>query len=80
MMTQTSFTIYLIASNCNRSRPSLALLRANASRRPRSGLECDTRSLNECRINALKNGSIRTVPGNHSDGPLPEGCEPARLI
>src|SRR5262249_28259215 len=26
------------------------------------------------------NGSIRTVPVNHSAGPLPEGCEPARLI
>ena len=25
-------------------------------------------------------GSMRTVPVNHSAGPLPDGCEPARLI
>ena len=29
---------------------------------------------------AGNSGSIRTVPVNQSDGPLPEGCDPARLI
>ena len=29
---------------------------------------------------AWKSGSIRTVPVNQSAGPLPEGCEPLRLI
>src|SRR5438132_12644737 len=29
---------------------------------------------------ASNNGSIRTVPVNQSDGPLPDGCEPALLI
>src|SRR5271166_1384998 len=29
---------------------------------------------------ALNRGSMRTVPVNHSAGPLPEGCEPLRLI
>ena len=28
----------------------------------------------------LNSGSIRTVPVNYSAGPLPEGCEPLRLI
>ena len=28
----------------------------------------------------LNSGSMRTVPVNHSAGPLPEGCEPLRLI
>jgi hypothetical protein len=28
----------------------------------------------------LNSGSIRTVPVNQSAGPLPEGCEPLRLI
>jgi hypothetical protein len=29
---------------------------------------------------ALNNGSIRTVPMNHSAGPLPDGCEPFRMM
>src|SRR5438445_8622941 len=29
---------------------------------------------------AWNKGSIRTVPVNHSEGPLPDGCEPQRLI
>src|SRR5215475_406821 len=29
---------------------------------------------------AWKRGSMRTEPVNQSAGPLPEGCEPARLI
>src|SRR5919107_377031 len=29
---------------------------------------------------APNRGSIRTVPVNHSAGPLPEGCEPLRLM
>src|SRR5271166_4999357 len=29
---------------------------------------------------ALNKGSMRTVPVNQSDGPLPEGCEPLRLM
>ena len=29
---------------------------------------------------ALNKGSIRTVPVNQSGGPLPEGCEPMRLM
>src|SRR4051812_28400133 len=29
---------------------------------------------------AAINGSMRTVPVNHSAGPLPDGCEPLRLI
>src|SRR5205823_4320674 len=29
---------------------------------------------------ALNSGSIRTVPVNHSAGPLPDGCVPFRLI
>src|SRR5215831_14174601 len=29
---------------------------------------------------ALNSGSMRTVPVNHSPGPLPEGCVPFRLI
>src|SRR5436853_3505577 len=29
---------------------------------------------------AWKSGSTRTVPVNHSDGPLAEGCEPTLLI
>jgi hypothetical protein len=29
---------------------------------------------------ALKSGSTRTVPVKYSAGPLPEGCEPLRLI
>jgi hypothetical protein len=28
----------------------------------------------------LNSGSIRTVPVNHSAGPRPDGCDPARLI
>ena len=29
---------------------------------------------------ARNNGSIRTAPVNHSAGPLPDGCEPLRLM
>src|SRR5215207_2169359 len=29
---------------------------------------------------ALNSGSMRTGPVNHSTGPLPEGCDPTRLI
>src|SRR5207249_9282680 len=29
---------------------------------------------------AWNNGSTRTAPVNHSAGPLPEGCEPPRLM
>jgi hypothetical protein len=29
---------------------------------------------------ALNSGSMRTVPVNHSAGPLPDGCVPFRLI
>ena len=32
------------------------------------------------RIGRLNSGSMRTVPVNQSAGPLPEGCEPLRLI
>src|SRR2546425_10846071 len=31
-------------------------------------------------LGASNRGSIRTVPVNHSAGPLPEGCEPLRLM
>ena len=47
---------------------------------PRAGLESYAGTLNERRIVCLKSGSIRTVPVNHSDGPLTEGCAPIRLI
>jgi len=47
---------------------------------PCTRLESDAGTLNKCRIRCLKKRSIRTVPVNHSDGPLTEGCEPILLI
>src|SRR5678810_626443 len=42
--------------------------------RPGAGLERDARS------GASNSRSLRTVPVNHSAGPLADGCEPLRLI
>ena len=46
-----------------------------------AGLEGDAGAADAGRIAAAWNsGSMRTVPVNQSAGPLPEGCEPLRLI
>ena len=45
-----------------------------------AGLEGDLRAGDAGGSGGLNSGSIRTVPVNHSAGPLPDGCEPARLM
>ena len=49
--------------------------------RARAGLEGDGGARRRVPASgAWNSGSIRTVPVNQSAGPLPEGCEPARLM
>ena len=45
-----------------------------------AGLEGDARRPTRAGSGGRNSGSIRTVPVNQSAGPLPEGCEPLRLI
>ncbi len=47
----------------------------------RAGLESDAGALPRVPDRAPEtSGSMRTVPVNHSAGPLPEGCEPILLM
>ena len=74
-------------------RPALALRPAAAGRDDqglaermrvpcgaRARLERDAGAGTRAGSGAWNSGSIRTVPVNQSAGPLPEGCEPIRLI
>ena len=45
-----------------------------------AGLEGDAGPAGAGRAGASNKGSMRTVPVNHSVGPLLDGCEPFRLI
>ena len=45
-----------------------------------AGLEATLALVTRAGAGALNNGSTRTVPVNHSAGPLLESCEPFRLI
>jgi len=45
-----------------------------------AGFECDEGTCNTDRIGGMNTVSMRTVPVNQSAGPLPEGCEPLRVI
>jgi hypothetical protein len=47
---------------------------------PSAGLERDTDAERACRLGCLEQGSMRTVPVNHSAGPLLEGCDPLLLM
>ena len=46
----------------------------------RTWFKRDAGSGNTCRIRAFNSESTRTEPVKYSAGPLPEGCEPLRLI
>jgi hypothetical protein len=47
---------------------------------PHTRLKLNERPDTRAGSGGLKSGSILTVPVNHSDGPLAEGCAPVRLI
>ena len=54
--------------------------RMRVPRRARTRFKGDEGTRNTGWIGGLNRGSIRTVPVNHSAGPLPDGCAPLRLI
>jgi hypothetical protein len=54
--------------------------RMRMPRRARARLGGDALPLNVAGPGDWNSGSMRTAPVNHSAGPLPEGCEPLRLM
>ena len=69
----------LCASNAGRHDQRLTE-RVRVPCRAGAGLEGDARTGSASRNGRVEQGSIRTVPVNHSAGPFAEGCEPLRLI
>src|SRR6516165_1464518 len=71
-------------SRCARPQPAVTIrvcpsgCVCHAVRAPGSNVTLEP--LTRAGSGALNSGSMRTVPVNHSPGPLPEGCVPFRLI